>query len=94
MAATNSWSEERPQTNAVHATHYRTLANTVRQVVDGYLNEDDQSSPDLYVLVLSHVELALVSYVLRRTHHNQSKTAKILGLNRGTLRKKMDKYRL
>jgi Fis family transcriptional regulator, factor for inversion stimulation protein len=44
--------------------------------------------------VLCEVELPLLNCVLRHTAQNQSQTAQILGLNRGTLRKKMKKYGL
>jgi len=36
--------------------------------------------------------MPLLTCVLRHTRQNQSLTAEILGLNRGTLRKKMKKY--
>ena len=53
---------------------------------------DDQPLSDLYELVMCEVEMPLLTCVLRHTRQNQSLTAEILGLNRGTLRKKMKKY--
>lgn len=69
------------------------LAGAVKEAVDKYINVmDDQPVTDLYELVLSEIEAPLLSCVLRHTNNNQSKTAEILGLNRGTLRKKLKKY--
>lgn len=70
-----------------------TLAESVVRAVRGYMNTmDDQDVRDLYQLVLSEVEAPLLDCVLKRTNNNQSQTALILGLNRGTLRKKLKKY--
>ncbi|MEX2488884.1 MAG: DNA-binding transcriptional regulator Fis [Pseudomonadales bacterium] len=70
-----------------------TLAESVESAVSGYLEAlDDQNVSDLYGLVLSQVEAPLIECVLKFTDNNQSQTAEILGLNRGTLRKKLKKY--
>lgn len=69
------------------------LAKSVENEVTGYLQAlDDQNISGLYGLVLSQVEAPLIECVLRFTGYNQSQTAAILGLNRGTLRKKLKKY--
>ena len=39
-------------------------------------------------------EIALLRAVLTYTHGNQSEAAEILGINRGTLRKKLREYGL
>ena len=52
------------------------------------------SVTDLYDLVLSEVEAPLLSCVLEFAGNNQSEAARMLGLSRGTLRKKMRRYRL
>ena len=49
---------------------------------------------DLYELILKQIEEPLLSVVLEKTRGNQTKCAQILGLNRGTLRKKMKTYDL
>jgi Fis family transcriptional regulator len=49
---------------------------------------------DLYNLVLSEVEKPLFETVLAECGHNQSKAAKMLGLSRSTLRKKLAVYGL
>lgn len=47
---------------------------------------------DLYHLVMGEVEEPLFKAVMDYTHGNQSQAAGILGLNRGTLRKKLKSY--
>lgn len=54
----------------------------------------DEVPTDLYELILKEVELPLLTVVLEQTRGNQTKCAQILGLNRGTLRKKMKTYHL
>ena len=49
---------------------------------------------DLYDLVLSEVERPLFKAVMDFTDGNQSQAAGILGINRGTLRKKLRTYSL
>lgn len=51
-----------------------------------------QATLNVYELVLSEVEKPLLDAVLAHTRGNQVKSAKILGISRGTLRKKMKKY--
>lgn len=54
----------------------------------------DEMPTDLYELILKQVEEPLLSVVLEKTRGNQTKCAQILGLNRGTLRKKLKTYDL
>jgi Fis family transcriptional regulator, factor for inversion stimulation protein len=71
----------------------KSLAASVEEAVRDYLDTmDDQRVTDLYELVLTEVEAPLIACVLQFTGNNQSQTASILGLNRGTLRKKLRKY--
>ncbi len=49
---------------------------------------------DLYDLVMGEVERPLFKAVLDYTQGNQSQAAGILGINRGTLRKKLKSYEL
>ena len=49
---------------------------------------------DLYDLVMGEVERPLFEAVMDYTDGNQSQAAGILGINRGTLRKKLKNYSL
>ncbi|MBI5848157.1 MAG: sigma-54-dependent Fis family transcriptional regulator [Nitrospirae bacterium] len=49
---------------------------------------------NLYDTVLSEVEKALISIVLKETNGNQLKTARLLGINRNTLRTKIKEYKI
>lgn len=75
-----------------HNTNH-TLSDHVRQSVEDYfahLNGHDSSG--LYQLVLTEVEKPLLETALKHSDFNQSKAAKILGLSRSTLRKKLELY--
>ena len=51
--------------------------------------------PDnMHALLMGKVEQCILRQVLRRTGGNQVQTAKILGINRNTLRKKIHDYDL
>ena len=51
-----------------------------------------QQPCDLYKMVIREAEQALLQYVLTHTGGNQCRAAQLLGINRGTLRKKVDFY--
>lgn len=73
----------------------QSLRESVRLSLKNYFAQlDGQPPANLYDLVLAEVEKPLIEMVLQLTAHNQSKTAKMLGLSRGTLRKKMAIYDL
>ena len=56
------------------------------------LQLDQNNLPiDVYQLVLKEVELPLLNAVMEFSNYNQSKAAKILGINRTTLRTKLEK---
>lgn len=67
----------------------------VKLAVERYLTMVGDDDPkDLYELFLAELEKPLIEATLRHTRGNQSRTATILGLNRGTLRTKMKRYQL
>ncbi len=71
------------------------LRDSVFQSVEQYFkNLDGAPAGNLYNLVLDEMEEPLLTAVLAYTKGNQSKAAIILGLSRGTLRKKMKKFGL
>jgi len=65
------------------------LRDQVRESLRIYFhNLGGQAPTHLYDLVLSEVEAPLLETVMAFVDGNQTKAAAILGLNRGTLRKK------
>jgi Fis family transcriptional regulator len=48
----------------------------------------------LYDIVIEQVEKPLIELSLRMFNGNQVKTAKMLGINRNTLKKKIDTYKI
>jgi Fis family transcriptional regulator len=72
---------------------------TLREAVDAamqryFIHLEGESVTDLYALVMTEVEIPLLTAVLRHTNGNQTRAASMLGLNRGTLRKKLKQYDL
>ena len=55
---------------------------------------DGQDVTDVYNMVLSEVEAPLLETVMAYVKSNQTRAANLLGLNRGTLRKKLKQHRL
>ena len=71
------------------------LSCTVRESLLQFFDELDDNHPNnLYDMVLKQIELPLLEIVLERVAGNQSKAAECLGINRGTLRKKLKLYDL
>ncbi len=75
-------------------THY-SLSEKVTHTLDIYFETlQEQTTCDLYEMVIQQVEKPMLEFVLAKTDNNQTQTALILGINRNTLRKKMQKYQL
>lgn len=75
--------------------HQCELGNSVKSSLDQYFKDLDGQPPHaVYDMVLSCVEKPLLEYVMQYAAGNQSKAAEILGLNRNTLRKKIQQYNL
>ena len=72
------------------------LKDEVRKAMSRYFNQLDQKNTpiDVYQLVLNEVEPPLLRSVMQFSNNNQSKAAKILGINRTTLRTKLKKYKI
>lgn len=71
------------------------LPESVRESLKTYFTKlEGQSPSNLYGMVIAEVEKPLIEMVLQLTNGNQSKAAKILGISRGTLRKKMAIYQI
>lgn len=77
------------------ATTGQSFASSVQHSLQNYFAQLDGEEPaELYGLVLAEMEVPLLKVVMRFTNGNQSKAAKILGISRGTLRKKLAIYQI
>lgn len=73
----------------------QSLRDCVERAVSNYFeNLEGQDVTDVYEMVLTEVEAPLLEVVMKHTRHNQTKASNVLGLNRGTLRKKLKQYGL
>jgi len=71
----------------------KTLSNHTEKAIGQYFSSLNGHRPgDLYDLVIGQVEQPLLKTVMEYTKGNQSQAAGILGINRGTLRKKLKTY--
>jgi len=71
------------------------IRRSVTSAIELYL--DDMSGhdiTDLYHVVLSEVEPAILDVVMKHVDGNQTEAAEMLGVSRGTLRKKLKLYGL
>lgn len=57
-------------------------------------NLQGETPSNVYDMVLAEIEKPMLSVVLEQTRGNQTRAAEILGLNRGTLRKKLKQHGL
>lgn len=70
-----------------------TLKDHVEGMLDEYFDSLDGELPcDLYDVVMREVEQPLLKCVMRYVGQNQSQAADVLGLSRGTLRKKLKQH--
>jgi Fis family transcriptional regulator len=73
----------------------QTLRDSVETALNNYFSHlDGQPVTEVYDMVLAEVEAPLLERVMQYTRNNQTKASIILGLNRGTLRKKLKQYDL
>ncbi len=73
----------------------QTLRDAVDQAIANYFRQlGDEDVAGVYDMVLAEIEAPLLSRVLEYTRGNQTQAAIVLGLNRGTLRKKLKQYNL
>jgi Fis family transcriptional regulator len=71
------------------------LRECVRDALDQYFRQlDGFDACDLFDLVMSEVEAPLLESVMEYTRGNLTRAATILGINRGTLRKKLKQHNL
>lgn len=72
------------------------IAKHVRKAVNDYFKDLDGEDPScgVYDMVMCCAEKPLIETVLLQAEGNQTRTAELLGINRNTLRKKMQQYKI
>lgn len=70
-----------------------TLKQIVKDTLRNYFSNIGSEQPiDFYNILLEEIERPLLDVLINHTHYNQVKMAQILGISRGTLRKKLKQY--
>jgi Fis family transcriptional regulator len=71
------------------------LAEAVKRSLERYFRDMDGEQPTaIYDMVLKNIERPLIETVLGKTEGNQSAAAAMLGIDRNTLRKKIQQLRI
>lgn len=71
------------------------IRRSVQSALELYLGDlNGHKVNDLYHVVLSEIEPAILDVVMKHVDGNQTQAAEMLGINRGTLRKKLKMYGL
>ena len=69
------------------------LSVCVKKVLNQYFKDlDGELAANVYDMVMNCVERPVLQIVLNKAGNNQSRAADILGINRNTLRKKMQMH--
>lgn len=80
-------------TGSTHERRRKPLSSCVRISLEHYFRDLAGDSPgNLYEMVMSEVEKPLLESVMTFTRGNQTRAAEVLGINRSTLRKKLEQY--
>ncbi|HEY2335924.1 MAG TPA: helix-turn-helix domain-containing protein [Burkholderiales bacterium] len=71
------------------------LADCVKRSLERYFKDMDGEKPtSIYDMVLKNIEKAMIETVLGKANGNQTLAAEMLGINRNTLRSKMQQLRI
>ena len=71
------------------------LREQVRIALESYFEEFKDEEPcNVYQLVLGEIEKPMLEVIMKHMDNNQSRASRVLGINRNTLRKKLEQYDL
>ena len=77
------------------STRRNDLADAVKRALERYFKDMDGEKPtSIHEMVLKNVEKPMIATVLRFAEGNQTLAAEMLGINRNTLRSKMQRLRI
>jgi Fis family transcriptional regulator len=72
-----------------------TISECIRLNLDKFFNDlEGDDAKAVYDMVLSAVEKPMLEIVMAKAEQNQTNASKMLGINRNTLRKKLQQYGL
>ena len=73
----------------------RGLQDCIKENLEKYFSDlNGESSIGVFKMVTHQAESATIKFVLDKVNQNQSEAARILGINRDTLKKKASLYNL
>ena len=73
----------------------RGLQDCIKENLEKYFSDlNGESSNGVFKMVTKQAESATIKFVLDKVNQNQSEAARILGINRATLKKKVSLYNL
>ena len=85
--------QARTAARAEAAERENELSLTVRKMMKQYFKDLDGEKPSgIYNMVVSCVEKPLLEVVMTHAQGNQTRAAELLGINRNTLRKKLQEH--
>jgi Fis family transcriptional regulator len=72
-----------------------TLRQAVANILLNYFAQVGTEQPvDFYAILSEEIERPLLEVLIKHTNYNQVRMANILGISRGTLRKKLKQYEM
>lgn len=93
--ATRSRLQPKHRQDRIDAGRENELSSTVRKVMRQYFKDlDGEKASGIYDMVVAAVEKPMLEVVMFQAQGNQTRAAELLGLNRNTLRKKLQQHGL
>jgi Fis family transcriptional regulator len=85
--------QTRAAARAEAAERENELSSTVRKMMKQYFKDlDGEKTCGIYNMVVNCVEKPLLEVVMHHAQGNQTRAAELLGINRNTLRKKLQEH--
>ncbi len=85
--------QSRAAARAEAAERENELSSTVRRMMKQYFKDlDGEKACGIYNMVVNCVERPLLEVVMNHAQGNQTRAAELLGINRNTLRKKLQEH--
>mgnify|MGYP003379946300 CR=1 FL=1 len=77
----------------MQTTESHTIDQAVTRSLEKYFRDLEGTRPSaIYDMVIASVERPMLEVVMRQAHGNQLRASEMLGINRNTLRKKLQQH--